>query len=278
MHYWLNLDIKEINIKKKIYQIRESTWFSNLTTSIIIFYALMLGFKTIANIESQFINYFSWLDYTVTLYFFIEIMIKILAEEKVGNFFKSKWNLFDFIIVSISLIPLDNASTASIARLLRVFRVLRLITSQPKLKSTIDVLIKAIPSIVSIVLLIFIIFYIYAIIGNFLFESLPSGVWKDFPTAMLTLFGIITFEGWIEVMNETMTLYSWSWTYFVSFIIIVGYVFLNLFIAVIIGEMEKENTKENDEKNNQKFDLLINQVLKLQVEIQEMRNDQKKNY
>lgn len=231
----------------------------------------MLGFKTIPNIESQFINFFSWLDYAVTIYFFIEIMIKILAEENAINFFKSKWNLFDFIIVSVSLIPLDNASTASIARLLRVFRVLRLITSQPKLKITIDVLIKAIPSIANIVLLISIIFYIYAIVGNFLFESLPSGIWQDFPTAMLTLFGIITFEGWIDVMNECMTIHSWAWIYFVSFIIIVGYVFLNLFIAVIIGEMEKENSKENDEKNDEKFNLLMNEIIKLQVEIQKMR-------
>jgi len=264
-----------VNIKNKIYTIRESRWFSNLTTAIIVFYALTLGFKTIHSIESQYINFFYWIDYTVTFYFILEIMIKILTEEKFTDFFKSKWNLFDFIIVSISLIPLDSASIAPIARLLRVFRVLRLITSQPKLKTTIDVLIKAIPSIANIVLLIFIIFYIYAIVGNFLFESLPSESWKDFPSAMLTLFGIITFEGWIDVMKESMTLYPLAWIYYVSFIIIVGYVFVNLFIAVIIGEMEKENTKEINKKYEGKLDLLMEEILKLQTQVKEVVNNQK---
>jgi voltage-gated sodium channel len=63
---------------------------------------------------------------------------------------------------------------------MRVFRILRLFTARPELKRIIDMLIRAIPSIVDIVILMFIIFYIYAIIGSFVFQDLPSGLWDDF--------------------------------------------------------------------------------------------------
>jgi voltage-gated sodium channel len=190
----------------------------------------------------------------------------MLAEEKFLNFFKSGWNVFDFVIVAVTLIPLENSSFAAIARLMRVFRILRLFTARPELKAIIDMLIKAIPSIVDIVILMFIIFYIYAIIGSFVFMDLPSGLWENFLTAMLTLFRILTFEDWTDVMYEAMEVYPWAWIYFVSFIIIAAFVFFNLFVAVIIGEMQKmQNQEVNDEvhEDSKKIDMLLEEVREL---------------
>jgi len=238
----------------------------------------MLGFKTLGDIEGNFSTFIYWLDNFITIYFLIEIIIKMSAEKKFMNFFKSGWNIFDFVIVTITLIPLDNSSVAAIARLLRIFRVLRLITSRPELKKIIDMLLGAIPSIVDIVILMFIIFYIYAIIGNFLFESVPSGLWKDFLVSMLTLFRILTFEDWTDVMYEGMELYSWSWIYFVSFVIIAAFVFFNLFIAVIIGEMEKINNKDIEDEihdDSKKIDLLLKEISQLRQEVREIKNDSK---
>jgi voltage-gated sodium channel len=123
-----------MTLKEKLIITREAKWFSNLTTAIIIFYASMLGFKTLGDIEGNFSTFIYWLDNFITIYFLIEIIIKMSAEKNFMNFFKSGWNIFDFIIVAITLIPLDNSSVAAIARLLRIFRVLRLITSRPELK------------------------------------------------------------------------------------------------------------------------------------------------
>jgi voltage-gated sodium channel len=167
-----------------------------------------------------------------------EIAIRMASEERTLDFFKDGWNVFDFVIVTISLIPLDSADFAMIARMVRVFRVLRLITARPELKQIIDVLIKAIPAIVDIVLLMFIVFYIYAIIGSFLFAELKSGLWDNFLIAMLTLFRVLTFEDWTDVMYEAMELNSWYWIYFVSFVIIAAFVLFNFFVAVIIEQMQ----------------------------------------
>jgi voltage-gated sodium channel len=189
---------------EKIEQIRDARWFSNLTTLIIIAYASVLGFKTIGDVETNYSLFLQFADAFVTIYFIFEIAIKMVAEKKFVNFFKSGWN-------------------------------------RPELKAIIDMLIKAIPAIIDIVILMFIIFYIYAIVGNFFFEKLPSGLWSDFLVSMLTLFRVLTFEDWTDVMYEAMEVYPWAWAYFVSFVIIAAFVFFNLFVAVIIGEMQKLN-------------------------------------
>ncbi|MEA3512566.1 MAG: ion transporter [Campylobacterota bacterium] len=263
-----------MTFKERIIDIRNSKWFSNLTTSIIIFYAAALGFKTVDDLSQPFGMVFYSIDIFITIYFLIEIIIKMSAEENLKDFFKDKWNVFDFVIVTITLIPLENSSFAAIARLMRIFRVLRLLTSRPELKKIIDMLIGAIPSIVDIVILMFIIFYIYAIVGNFFFSELKSGLWNDFLTSMLTLFRVLTFEDWTDVMYEAMEVYPWAWAYFVSFVIIAAFVFFNLFVAVIIGEMEKIQNEDKDEQLNreeEKIDLLLKEVRELRTEIDKLK-------
>ncbi len=265
---------KKTNLKEHLIQIREAKWFSNLTTIIIIVYSSILGFKTLLDTEIAYSSIFQMFDHFITIYFLIEIIIKMAAEENFKDFFKSGWNIFDFIIVVITLVPLDNSTMAAVARLFRIFRVLRLITARPELKKIIDMLIGVIPSIVDIVVLMFIIFYIYAILGNFLFEDVKSGLWDNLLVAMLTLFRILTFEDWTDVMYEAMEIHSWSWIYFVSFIILAAFVLYNLFVAVIIGEMEKIDKKEIEEEihsDSKKLDILLEEMQELKFQIKKMK-------
>ncbi|RXK07492.1 ion transporter [Halarcobacter ebronensis] len=263
-----------VTLIQKIEQIRDSRWFSNLTTFIIIAYASVLGFKTLGEVEQNYTLFLKLADYFVTIYFIFEIAIKMVAEKRFLNFFKSGWNVFDFTIVVVTLLPLEQSGFAAVARVLRVFRVLRLFTARPELKAIIDMLIKAIPSIIDIVILMFIIFYIYAIVGNFYFHELPSGLWKDFLISMLTLFRVLTFEDWTDVMYEAMEVYPWAWIYFVSFVIIAAFVFFNLFVAVIIGEMQKiqESDFHNEiHEDSKKLDLLLEEIKDLKQEVKELK-------
>lgn len=262
---------------QKIEQVRDAKWFSNLTTFIILAYASVLGFKTIDTVETNYSIFLQFADYFVTIYFVFEIAIKMVAEKKFVNFFKSGWNVFDFVIVVITLLPLEQSGFAAIARMLRVFRVLRLFTARPELKKIIDMLIKAIPSIIDIVILMFIIFYIYAIIGNFYFHDLPSGLWNDFLVSMLTLFRVLTFEDWTDVMYEAMEVYPMAWIYFVSFVIIAAFVFFNLFVAVIIGEMQKlqeADMKEELHEDHLKLDILLQEIKALREEVKDLKKSE----
>jgi len=263
-----------MRVIEKIEHVRDAKWFSNLTTFIILAYASVLGFKTIGEVETNYSIFLQFADYFVTIYFIFEIAIKMVAEKKFMNFFKSGWNLFDFVIVVVTLLPLEQSGFAAIARMLRVFRVLRLFTARPELKKIIDMLIKAIPSIIDIVILMFIIFYIYAIIGNFYFHDLPSGLWNDFLVSMLTLFRVLTFEDWTDVMYEAMEVHPWAWIYFVSFVIIAAFVFFNLFVAVIIGEMQKlqeADMKEELHEDHLKLDVLLQEIKALREEVKDLK-------
>ncbi len=188
------------------------------------------------------------LDLAVTIFFLVEISIRMAAERRFLDFFKSGWNIFDFLIVSVSLIPIDESEMVLLARLLRIFRVLRLISFIPELRILMNALATAIPRMGYVVLLMFIIFYIYAAIGSFLFESINSVLWGDLSISLLTLFRIATFEDWTDVMYETMEIYPLSWIYYLTFIFLTAFVFLNMMIGIVLDTMQSEHEKFNREE------------------------------
>ena len=119
-----------------------------------------------------------------------------MAEGSLRRFFRQGWNVFDFVIVTASLIPVEESQMALLGRLLRIFRVLRLVSMVPELRMLLNSLLKALPQLGYVILLMFIIFYIYAAIGATLFEAINPTLWGDIAIAMLTLFRVMTFEDW----------------------------------------------------------------------------------
>ena len=148
----------------------------------------------------------------------------------------------------ISLIPADDTELALIARLVRVFRVLRMISIIPELRILLVSLVKALPQLAYVMLLMFIIFYIYAAIGSTLFETINPVLWGDITISMLTLFRIMTFEDWTDVMYETQEVYSLSWIFYLTFIFFTAFAFLNMVIGIVVNVMERENEKARAEK------------------------------
>ena len=218
---------------KLFYNLKESKLFQNLVISIIIFNAFTIGFNTydISEFSKNIINF---LDYSITVFFVIEILIRFIGEPKKSNFFKNGWNLFDSIIVLISLIPIPNNSSFLLLRLLRVFRVLRIISVIPELKLIIEALLSSIKRVFYVGLLLFIILYIYATIGSILFSNDIPERWSDVGVSMIMLFQVLTLSSWEQVMLPLQEIYWWSWVYFFSFIIICGITMLNLLIAILV--------------------------------------------
>ena len=215
------------------YQLKESRFFQLLVITIIIFNAFTIGVNTyeLSDVTNQII---SLLDYSITIFFVVEITIRFIGEPKKSKFFKNGWNIFDTIIVCISLIPIPNNSSFLLLRLLRVFRVLRIISVIPELKMIIEALLQSIKRVFYVSLLLFIILYIYATMGSILFsEDIPAR-WGNVGTAMITLFQVLTLSSWEQVMLPLQDIYWWAWIYIFSFIIICGITMLNLLIAVLV--------------------------------------------
>lgn len=231
-------------LQQLIIKLHQNKAFEFSVIGVIILSSLLIGAKTY-DISPSWLAALYVLDIGVTLFFLLEISLRFIACEQKKRFFTSAWNVFDTLIVTISLIPIDESEFALLARLIRIFRVLRLISVIPELRILVGALVKALPSMGYVLLLMFILFYIYAAIGSFVFEAINPVLWGDIAIAMLTLFRVITFEDWTDVMYETMAVYPWSWLYYLSFIFFNAFVFLNMMIGIVIDKMQEEHRLED---------------------------------
>ena len=228
-------------------KIRNNNLFEAFVVSVILISALSIGFRTFDMEMQVYLVYLNYLDYFITLFFLVEILIRIIAERNILRFFKQGWNVFDFSVVVISLIPIDNSETVLLARLIRIFRLMRLISFIPQFRILIEALIQSNPRVGYVLLFMFVIFYIYAAIGSLLFSEIDPLRWGNIALAMLTLFQTATLEGWPDLLYAAFEVYPWSWLFFVSFIIINSFIFMNMIIGVIIDVISRSNDDEAPE-------------------------------
>ena len=226
--------------QQRFVSIRENKLFETFVIVIIIVSALVIGAKTY-RIDPTVLRVFGWLDIAITVFFLVEILIRMAAESSLKRFFTKGWNIFDFIIVTASLIPVDESEMALLGRLLRIFRVLRLVSIIPELRILLNAFVNAIPRMGYVSLLMFILFYIYAAIGSIFFGKINPVLWENISIAMLTLFRVATFEDWTDVMYETMDVYPLSWIFYLTFIFMVAFVFLNMMIGIVLETLQREH-------------------------------------
>jgi voltage-gated sodium channel len=119
------------------------------------------------------------------------------------------------------------------------------------LRTLITSLLVALPQLGYVMLMMFIIFYIYAVVGSLIFSGINSVLWGDVSISMLTLFRVATFEDWTDVMYETMAVHPMSWIYYLTFIFLTAFVFLNMMIGVVIETMTTEHALIEKEKEEE---------------------------
>ena len=251
--------------QNRFQRLKQNRLFEFFIIGIIIFSALLIGVRTY-DIPEIYIQILEALDWGVTIFFAVEIIIRFISERNKADFFKSGWNVFDTIVVIISLIPIQDSEMVLLARLVRIFRVLRMVSVIPELRILLTSLLKALPQLGYVVMLMFIIFYIYAAIGSTLFSVINPTLWGDISISMLTLFRVMTFEDWTDVMYETMQVHPFSWIFYISFIFLTTFAFLNMVIGIIVNVMEEENRKANAEKHKNEPT-----IIDLHQEIQDLK-------
>jgi len=224
------------NLINQFLKVRNSNFFNSLVIFVIIASAIYAGVSSY-NIPSEYIYILEIADYSITVFFVIELGIRMFSEKKLSDFFKDGWNIFDFVIVILSLIPVGGQSSVFVARLLRIIRVLRIITVIPAFRFIIDSLIKTIPRVGFIALLMFIFVYIWGVIGTMFFGDTDPDRWENIGVALLTLTQVATYDDWGAIMRDLIEVHPWAWIYFVSYIIVNAVVLLNMVIGVIVDVM-----------------------------------------
>ncbi|MBI5091875.1 MAG: ion transporter [Candidatus Hydrogenedentes bacterium] len=205
---------------------------------IIVGNAILIGIETNAELMARHATFFGILNTAVQAVFLLEIVIRVLAHApRVWSFFRDGWNVFDFLIVGLSLLPAAG-SFATVARLARLLRALRVVSAIPELRLIVNTLLRSIPSLANVLLLLGLMLYVYAVLGVHLFGRIDPEHWRSLGRAGLTLFQILTLEGWVEVQAAVLTTNPWAWMYFVSFVVFAVFVVVNLFIAIVINNLE----------------------------------------
>lgn len=235
--------ISNKNLQASFFRLRSNKAFELFVVAIIIFSAVTIGVRTY-DLPPLMIDAIVVLDMLITVIFLIEIIVRFLGEPSKRDFFRSGWNIFDTLIVAVSLIPIENSELALVGRLVRIFRVLRMVSIIPELRMLLNSLLRALPQLGYVMLMMFIIFYIYAAIGATFFATINPDLWGDIAKSLLTLFRVMTFEDWTDVMYQTQTVYGYSWVFYISFIFFTAFAFLNMIIGIVVNVMEAEQIRE----------------------------------
>ncbi|HNW55354.1 MAG TPA: ion transporter [Bacteroidales bacterium] len=265
--------------------------FRGVIFALILLTAVITGIETYPDLAARYHHVLVFLDKLIVYSFTLEIIIKMLAlDRRPLDFFRDPWNVFDFVIVAVCLLPFADTHFVAVLRVVRVLRILRMITFFPKLRLLIGALLKSIPSMGYVIVLLFVLFYVYAVMGVFLFGKADPLHFGDLHHAMVTLFKVLTLEGWTDIMN--VHLYETSagsqgriasigpFFYFASFILIGAMIIMNLFIGVIMRSMEESQDEMSAEirKLNSKvnpgeyYTHIIDRLDELKKEILDMKN------
>ena len=260
-----------------------SSIFDYFIIVLILMSGALLGLQTVPEIDDPYGHLLVLGNQIILGIFILEAILKMTAlAPKPQRYFQDGWNLFDFTIIVFSLVPATGAF-AMIARLGRLLRVLRLISTIQDLRLIVSALVKSIPNVGHILMLMSIIVYIYAIIGFQLFHEHDPDRWGNIGLSILTLFEIITLEGWVDINARAMELNSFAWIYFVSFVIVGTFVVVNLFIAVVINNLDraKEDSLKDLETPVSRDELLRelratqDSLRRLETRISDFGNDEK---
>jgi voltage-gated sodium channel len=223
--------------------------FEPFMIGLILFNAVLIGLETSPEMIERYGDWLHLGNDLILAVFIAEAVLKITAvTPRFMLYFGSGWNLFDFGIVALSLIP-ATGEFALVARLVRILRVLRLISAVPQLRLIVATLVRSIPSMGHVIMLMSVIFYIYAITGVHFFAADDADHWGSLGASLLTLFQLVTLEGWVDVMDAVIDNHPWAWIYFVSFVLLGTFVILNLFIAVVINNLETSKLEQLEELN-----------------------------
>ncbi len=206
--------------------------------AVILVNAVTLGLETFPEVMARAGGLILTIDRICLTIFVAELSARLYAQGL--RFFRSGWNVFDFVIVGISLLPATGGFSV-----LRALRVLRVISVTPSLRRVVDGLGRALPGMGSVFLLIAIIYYIAAVMATKLFGASFPQWFGSLDATAFTLFQIMTLEGWSgEIVRPIMEVYPFAWAFFVPFILITTFAVLNLIVGLIVNSMQEAASED----------------------------------
>ena len=267
-------------------RVTSSKIFKNTIVLIILINSIVLGLITSEAIYAKFGELLEFILSACVVIFTVEITLRIIA--KGWRFFLNGWNIFDFLLITMALMPETGAAITF--RVFRVLRALRMVSSMKKLRHIVSAILVSAPHVFWAAVLEMIIFYIFGIMGQNLFHEAFPQWFGTLGETVYTLFQVTTLESWSKgIARPVMKVYPWAWMYFVPFVMISSYIVLNVVVGVVVNATsdisEDDNISMKDKikakkvtntELSEQINELKEHILRLEAKLEENKKDESK--
>lgn len=263
-------------MRERIAAFLESPFGRRGVMFLILLNAVLVGVNTYAEPDTSLDLILGKVDQVILILFTIELFARMIASPTAKAYVSDPWNVFDFIVVGACYLP-GLGALMSVARTLRVLRTLRAIAVFPTLRRLVGALLKSLPGMGHVAFLLAILLYVYAVVGTSAFGKDVPEYFGTLHRTALTLFQVVTLEGWNELLFAVLEKFSWGWIYFVSFIFLGTFTLFNLFVGVIVSNLEEVTSDQKEaeddareESQTAKLDTLLVEVRALRQKVEEL--------
>ena len=263
--------------RQKLQEIVERRVVRNWIMALVILNAALLGLSTSPWVMERMGGFIWFLDRVILAIFVLEILTKLVAYG--ASFFRDGWNVFDFFVVGLGLLPQGNGLSA--LRALRVIRALRILSAVPQMRDVVQALFDALPGMGAVVIMLSIVFYVFAVMATIMFGGSFPEWFGTVGESLYSLFQIMTLESWsMGIVRPVMEIFPYAWAFFVPFIVMTAFSVLNLFIGLLVNTMQSAVERDAEEEFEKLRDLVRSEtdqvdahVIELQKEIAELRGE-----
>ena len=260
----MNLDRFTARLRATI----ESAAFQNTVIAVILINSATLGLETSPWFKTHYASILSLIDRAAIAFFAAELLVKLFVYRL--GFFRSPWNVFDFIVVAVTLMPATD--NMSILRMLRILRAFRLISAVTGMRTVIEGLLRALPGMGSIAMLLCLLFYVAAVMATTLFGSEFDAWFGSVGRSAFSLFQVMTLESWsMGLARPVIEVYPYAWLFFVTFILLSSFTVLNLFIAIIVNAVNYVSS--HGEQETSSLEVLTQEIAALRREVRALKSE-----
>ncbi|XP_046890527.1 cation channel sperm-associated protein 2-like isoform X1 [Hypomesus transpacificus] len=242
----------------------ESKMFSNIIIVLIILNTVVLEIQAeiFDNMDPSLHILklvLDMLDWSILAIFFLEIFLKWM--DNFWQFWKSTWNIFDFVVTIVSVLPEivkaiygQDATGMVFVELLRKFRILRtlkIVTKFRQIRLIILSVSKAFKAMIFIFMLLIVFAYIFAVIGVILFQTytrsdveglIYNQYFKDITNSFITLFILFTLDHWYALLADTRKVAELNQAicglYIILWLLIGSFIFRNIFVGIMVNNFQ----------------------------------------
>ena len=245
-------------------QLVQSAGLNRLTVGVIVLNTVSIGAETFRALKmaGSFAVIFGALDLVFVSYYTMELTLKIYSYPR--SFWVSRYNQFDVFVLATSyvqlaqdifgaaLLPIGNVTFLRVLRALRALRALRGISFIRSLQVLVAALRTTVSEVLNLVLLLALLMYIFGIMGYYFFGSaeyagkgLSTSDWESLGAACMSLFVFVTADGWSDLQAKLdEDGYTGSKLFTVLFLLVGHFIFINIFIGVVIRNIEQAAHEE----------------------------------